>query len=498
MPLGPHLQSSSSGGFRARLTRYYERYEPQKLQRIDQILDSFAGQQEHLFRLLVAHYGPELPVEVADSQQSLKQPPVQQSAAPLKSKHPREVCRGEIVSLGISNELYDALYDIFHGRTNVLSSQLSAVNRSRHMRKFSIPDVVAPGDTDEVMSRAIAKARLWKYLSVGNGVGANITHVWEMLWDWSAGSVDDAVILLAPVIGLENHYVSDDISEEEQEAIFEETADFFKALKMRQHARFVMRSHDLVCCKDVFFRFLQAERALETEVVVRAKEEVSHHRLRKDYFRRRISSLLEVYDPVKVADLTNLLACYDGNEMALLRHLVTVYGEEPDPVLSTEMEIELRGLVVAHLARTEAGVPQPHRLQAIIKGFHRREKELYANLLKQGSRRSEALEAFWEDALAIPSLSLADEASAAAEDVTDYANFPIMADGIVELEASEREVTDFEEYVHRSEVLCSIRTALEEASIMAQVTRDCKARRSVFEREALLVLGRLPGSISRY
>ena len=50
---------------RARLQRFYEKYNPSKLGAIDQTLEAYAGREEEMFTALVGKYGPEPPAAVA-------------------------------------------------------------------------------------------------------------------------------------------------------------------------------------------------------------------------------------------------------------------------------------------------------------------------------------------------------------------------------------------------------------------------------------------------
>ena len=77
----------------------------------------------------------------------------------------------------------------------------------------------------------------------------------------------------------------------------------------------------------------------------------------------------------------------------------------------------------------------------------------------------------------------------------DIRVWPVVADEVVNAEASDREVLDFDEYVQRTEVHSHIRSLLEEALILSRVARECGARKAVFERDALAGLGLLPGRI---
>lgn len=51
--------ASFAGDFRDRLVRFYECYQPEKLDDVDKLLTKAAGKEEQLFRMLVKKYGPE-------------------------------------------------------------------------------------------------------------------------------------------------------------------------------------------------------------------------------------------------------------------------------------------------------------------------------------------------------------------------------------------------------------------------------------------------------
>eukprot|EP00760_Papus_ankaliazontas_P017125 PhM_4_TR17042/c0_g1_i1/m.34832 len=55
----PPLPSNTSNAVRDRLVRYFEAYNPSKLNNVDVILQQFAGKEEELFATLVSKYGPE-------------------------------------------------------------------------------------------------------------------------------------------------------------------------------------------------------------------------------------------------------------------------------------------------------------------------------------------------------------------------------------------------------------------------------------------------------
>ena len=48
-------------GFFLRLVRFYQKYNPEKLPRVEEFLSAYKGEEEHLFKILIDKYGPEPP-----------------------------------------------------------------------------------------------------------------------------------------------------------------------------------------------------------------------------------------------------------------------------------------------------------------------------------------------------------------------------------------------------------------------------------------------------
>jgi preprotein translocase subunit Sec61beta len=61
---GPEPSSVATAGFKTRLVRFYEKYNPEKLTIVDDTLKKFAGREGEMFAALVQKYGPE-PTEAA-------------------------------------------------------------------------------------------------------------------------------------------------------------------------------------------------------------------------------------------------------------------------------------------------------------------------------------------------------------------------------------------------------------------------------------------------
>ena len=70
-PVDPKSDSVSSGSkdFKARLTAFYEKYNPAKVKSVEKTLEAYAGREEEMFEALVAKYGPE-PVSNSLDQQT--------------------------------------------------------------------------------------------------------------------------------------------------------------------------------------------------------------------------------------------------------------------------------------------------------------------------------------------------------------------------------------------------------------------------------------------
>lgn len=56
---GDDTKEGVNKGYYARLYRFYEKYNPQKLDRVEEYLNAYRGEEEQLFAILVGKYGPE-------------------------------------------------------------------------------------------------------------------------------------------------------------------------------------------------------------------------------------------------------------------------------------------------------------------------------------------------------------------------------------------------------------------------------------------------------
>lgn len=156
---GTLIPKSSADSYRLRLHRFYQKYNPEKLSRVDEFLSAYKGDEEVLFKVLVGKYGPEPPPSPVQAMQHVAE---RRGTGHADPEVDVDSCDGSSVGAGASpsrhgNPVADAggVEQLECGMAHAQASTASQNNDTRSEcgsvmhyagQRWELPKTVSPDD----------------------------------------------------------------------------------------------------------------------------------------------------------------------------------------------------------------------------------------------------------------------------------------------------------------------------------------------------------------
>jgi hypothetical protein len=339
---GPEPPTGGGGGpnvHRARLERFMQQYNPEKLSTIDKILDAYKGREAEMFEALVKKYGPE-PAENA-AVASVPQPSTLSRQEPLTpassggNPHRARLLRFMQAYNPEKVSTIDKILDAYAGKEVEMFEAL--------VKKYGPEPAgdAAAGGSARTMSASDHRERLTRFMEAYNP--ERLSTIDKILQAYS-GREAEMFEALVKKYGPEPGETKSNAAEPTQQDSRSRLVKFMQLYNPEK--------------LDSIDKILDAYKGREAEMFEALVKKYGPEPDGSDYgtedHRSRLTRFMQLYNPEKLDSIDKILDAYKGREAEMFEALVKKYG--PEPPRGTDQG-------------TARGVPPPQSEEAAIAAF---------------------------------------------------------------------------------------------------------------------------------